>query len=313
MRRLSLFVCTALLVALLPASAGAAAFPDRIPLPDGFFPEGIAIHANTAYVGSLNGGAIVSQDLRTGQTLPFAESPDGGAGTAITVGMDVRDGLLWAAGGGPGLAPTVLPAVRAYDIDTGELVYERIVAAGFVNDVIATADAAWFTDSFGAQLIRVPIAGDGTLGEPENVAVEGDYAPGPGFGLNGIEATGNSLVLAQSAAPDGVGAALYAVPGDADAASLEAQRIELDGVLSGADGLVLVGRTLHVVAAPPDVVEIRLAGNLTTGTLVGTTVVPDSVTPTTAAKFGRSLYVVDAKFPTSGDPTETYDTVAIPR
>ena len=312
MRRTSLLF-TVLLLALLPAAAGATAFPDRIPLPDGFFPEGIAIGGQTAYVGSLIDGAIVSQDLRTGETTTFAPSPDDGRGTAIAVGMDVRNGRLWVAGGGAAVAPTVASSVRAYDTATGELVYERaVVAAAFVNDVIVTEDAAWFTDSFVPQLIRVPIHGS-SIGEPEYVPITGDYVPGPGFGLNGIEATGDQLVLAQSTAPGGGGAALYAVDADADAPALAARRIALDDVLVGADGLTLVGRTLHVTAGAPGVVEVELTGDLTAGAVGSTTPVPGSVTPTTAAAFGDDLYVVDAKFPFLGAPTTAFDTVAVPR
>jgi hypothetical protein len=312
MRRLILLMTALLVLALVPTTAGARAFPDRIPLPDGFFPEGIAISGNTAYVGSLIDGTIVAQDLRSGATTQFA-GPPGSA--AIAVGLDVDDrGRLWVAGGGPALDPGLVPAVRAYDTTTGALVYERAVGAGFVNDVIVTEDAAWFTDSFAAQLIRVPIADDGTIGEPQNVPLVGDYVQVPGaFGLNGIEATGNMLVVAQATAPDVPGAALYAVPADSDAPVLAAERIALDGLLVGADGLVLVGRTLHVVTGPDGIVEVKLAGNLGSGKVGPAVPVPGSVTPTTAAKFGAQLYVVDAKFPTSGAPFETYETVAVPR
>ena len=58
---------------------------------------------------------------------------------------------------------------------------------------------------------------------------------------------------------------------------------------------------------------MTLSGDLTSGSIGDTTEVPGSVTPTTAAAFGRDLYVVDAKFPTFGNPLETYETVAIPR
>lgn len=311
MRRLTLFVTALLTVALLPAAAGASAFPDRIPLPDGFFPEGIAISGHTAYVGSLVDGTIVEQDLRSGATTLFASSPGAGA---LAVGLDVdAHGRLWVAGGGAVLAPTFVPAVRAYDTATGELVYERIVGAGFVNDVIVTDGAAWFTDSFAAQLIRVPIADDGTIGEPENVPLVGDYQQAAGFGLNGIESSGDMLVVAQATAPDVAGAALYAVPADSDAAVLAADRIALDGTLVGADGLLLVGRTLHVVTGPQGIVEVELTGDLATGTVGPAVPVPGTVTPTTAAKHGSRLYVVDAKFPTMGDPSETYETVAVPR
>jgi hypothetical protein len=43
-----------------------------------------------------------------------------------------------------------------HDTSTGELLLTQPVAAGFINDVIVTRTAAWFTDSFSPQLIRVP-------------------------------------------------------------------------------------------------------------------------------------------------------------
>jgi hypothetical protein len=39
----------------------------------------------------------------------------------------------------------------------------------FVNDVIATRDAAYFTDSVNQQLYRVPLEGPRTFGAPETV------------------------------------------------------------------------------------------------------------------------------------------------
>lgn len=54
--------------ATLTASALAAtnaAFPNRIELPDGFQPEGIAIAGQRFFTGSLANGAIYSGSLRT--------------------------------------------------------------------------------------------------------------------------------------------------------------------------------------------------------------------------------------------------------
>ncbi len=52
-------------------------WPDRIDLPDGFRPEGIAIaHGRTAYVGSsLADGDIYAADLRTGEGSVISEGP----------------------------------------------------------------------------------------------------------------------------------------------------------------------------------------------------------------------------------------------
>lgn len=317
MRRI--FTTLALLVGLLAigalpvAASDHTSFPDAIPLPDGFFPEGITIDGKTAYVGSLIDGTIVQQDLRTGDTAVFATSPGPGK---IAVGMDVdAHGRLWVAGGGPGLDPSVAPAIRVYDTATGGLLLDQPVAAGFVNDVIVTKDAAWFTDSFSPMLIRVPISAGGSIGAPEMVALGGDWEQTAGFNANGIVATpnGKHLIVAQSTAPDVDGAALYRVPADNDAAEVAAHRIALDDTLPGADGLVMVGRTLYSLAGPAGVVEVQLSGQLDSGSIVDILEVPDSVSPTTADVRGPYLYVVDAKFPFFGDPTVPFQTTAILR
>ncbi len=60
-------------------------FPERIDLPDGFQPEGIAVgRGPTAYVGSLADGDIARLDLRSGSVDPaFSEGPG-----SPSVGLD---------------------------------------------------------------------------------------------------------------------------------------------------------------------------------------------------------------------------------
>ncbi len=230
--------------------------------------------------------------------------------------MDVdRRGRLWVAGGGPGLDPAVAPSIRVYDTRTGALLLDRRVDAGFLNDVVVTRRAAWFTDSFSPRLIRVPIARDGSIGAPEPVRLAGDWTQVDGFNANGIVATprGGRLIVAQSTAPDGPGAALYVVRALRGPDRLRADRIRLSDTLAGADGLVLVGRTLYSVAGPPGVVKLRLNRALTRAGVLRTLPVPGAVTPTTAAVFAHRLYVVDAKFPLFGDPTVPFQTTAIRR
>lgn len=301
-------------LAAAPASAGhrERSFPDTIDLPDGFFPEGIAINRTSAYVGSLNDGTIQKLNLRTGASTPLAASPGQGK---ISVGMDVdRHGRLWVAGGGSGFFPGVQPGFRVYDTKTGDLLADVPIAnAGFINDVIVTKNAAWFTDSFVSTLVRVPIGRRGAIGEPELVQLGGDWIPGPGINANGIVATrnGRELIVAQGEAPEGGVAAFYRVPADLHADTVDATRIELDATVAGADGLVLVGRTLYIVSS--GVTEIRLSRNLGTGHVVRIIEVPGAESPTTADVFGSRLYVVDAKFSTFGDPSTTYQVTAIRR
>ncbi len=285
--------------------------PDTIDLPDGFFPEGIAINRGKAYVGSLNDGAIEVLDLRRGTATEFAPSP---GDDRIAVGMDVdRFGRLWVAGGGVAF-PGIVPGYRVYDTRTGALLADvELPQAGFINDVYVTRNAAWFTDSFTPVLTRVPIGRKGAIGRPEPVAIEGDWIQTQGFSANGIVATrgGRHLVVAQSTGPEG-GPAYYVVPAERSADRVEARRIDVDGAPSGADGLVLVGRTLYSVGGGA-VTELRLSRNLERAEVTEILEVPGALTPTTADLFRGRLYVVDAKFPLSGDPTTPYQVTAIRR
>lgn len=318
-----LMACLLAVVPVAPAAATGSGglFPSTIGLPDGFYPEGIVIDRRTAYVGSLVDGSIWEQDLKSGRNGLFAAGPEAG-GSAV--GMDVDGhGRLWVAAGGPALNPALTPGFRVYDTDTGALLLDQPVSAGFVNDVIVTRSAAWFTDSFSPQLIRVPIARDGTIGAPEPVALAGDWEQVPDqFNANGIVATrsGRHLVVAQTVAPDGPGAALYRVRANGTSTELDATRIALDRTLVGADGLVLVGRTLYSVSndvAAPGVVKIALRRALSEGRIVATLPVPGAITPTTADVLGPRLYVVDANFPElftqPPDPDVPFQTTAIRR
>ena len=69
MRRPLLSLVLGLLTAgLMAAPIQASAFPDRLDLPDGFAPEGIASgRGTTFYAGSLSGAGIWRGDLRTGE------------------------------------------------------------------------------------------------------------------------------------------------------------------------------------------------------------------------------------------------------
>lgn len=303
-----------LTVGLLAAPAAAEKSLVDIPLPNGFSPEGIAIHEGVAYTGSLVDGSILQVELPDGDVEEFAPSP---GSDKRALGMDVdRFDRLWVAGGGEAFFPGVAAGFRVYDTDTGELVTDVEVPGQFLNDVFVTKDAAWFTDSFAPQLFKVPIAKNGEIGTPERVELGGEWEPSAEVDANGIVAApGGKLIVGQTVAGDGPGGALYVIDEDAEGVA-DAQRITLSGgtLETGTDGLVLIGRKLYVVA-PDGVVKVRLNESLTTGTVI-TKLDVGAEWATTAKKFRSSLYVVDGNFGENfsniGNPDAEFKIVKVP-
>jgi len=95
-------------------AAGVQSFPEVIPLPDGFQPEGIVISGRTFYVGSIPTGASYRGDLRSGLGSVLVRGGEGRA--AIGIDIDRRrlfdHGRLFVAGGPTGKA-------FVYDARTG--------------------------------------------------------------------------------------------------------------------------------------------------------------------------------------------------
>jgi sugar lactone lactonase YvrE len=298
-------VVTALLVAGLagPAtaapgsvSAGRASYPGRIDLPDGFRPEGIATgRGHTAYVGSLADGDIYAANLRTGAGKVISEG-DG----SPSVGMKLdRWGRLWVAGGGDGDAKVV-------DTRTGQVLatYEFAEAPTFVNDVVLSRHAAWFTDSQRASLYRVPLghAERGRKGSFTTVPLGGEWQQVPGeFNANGLSTTpdGRALLVVQSFT-----GFLFRV----DPLTGEASRVDLGGeTLPNGDGLLRHGRILYVVQNQLDQVAVlRLDRTGESGSLVRTITSPDFDVPTTVARHGSALYLPNARFTTPPGPDTEY-------
>lgn len=271
---------------ILVASAGisARAFPDLIQLPPDFGPEGIASgNGTTFYVGAVAGtrGQILVGDFRTGQFSTLVES-DGVQTTGIK--HDPRSNLLFVARAASGMG-------TVYDAASGALVasYQFKTAPTFINDVVITRDAAYFTDTQAAFLYRVAL---GPAGEPA-----GDFTPIalPGtFRTNGIVATPN-------------GKALFVVSGGQlhrlDTATHTPVLVDLGGAtLPNADGLLLAGKTLYVVQNMLNrIAVVDLASDYQSGAITQFLTEPfasNAATrvPTTIAKFGDALYAVTAGF-----------------
>ena len=293
MKRLATLLALVLSLAI-PQIATAQQLPAHIDLPGGFAPEGIAIgrHA-TFYTGSLSGAGIWRGSLRTGEGEFLVE----GGGPFAGMKVD-RLNRLWVAGGPSGLG-------YVFDADTGTRLATFAFGASptFVNDVVVTRRAAYFTESAQSLLYRVPISRSGVIGQPETIALDPDaigFVPGQ-FNLNGIDAVGGRKPLVAVNTTTG---ALIRI----NVATGEATQIDLHGatVVNG-DGILLRGHTLFVVRNFDNVIAVvRLSRHLHSGTL-RRTIEPDDVdVPTTAARFHGALYVVNARFELTPAPDVPY-------
>ncbi|WP_117214119.1 SMP-30/gluconolactonase/LRE family protein [Allorhizocola rhizosphaerae] len=285
-----------------PARAGDL-FPTEIALPNGFRPEGIAIgELPFAYFGSLADGSIYRANLATGNG---AVLPAGGPGTP-SVGLKLDDrGRLFVAGGNAGNA-------RVVSARTGEILAGYTFAAApptFVNDVVLTPRAAYFTDSMSPLLYVLRLGRHGRLPDDFTaVPLSGDLVYQPGFNVNGIVRTpdGSALIVVQSNT-----ASLFRV----NPATGEATLVDLGGEpVTAGDGLLLLGRTLYVVQNQLNRVAVfRLSLDGRSGRLVTTATDPRFDIPTTVAAFGRRLYLPNARFSTPPTPETPYTAVAIPK
>ena len=209
-----------------------------IPLPVDFWPEGIAVgEGATFYVGSLRNGDIYRGNLRTGRGRVFISAPPGRVAAGLKA--DERHRLLFVAGGATGTA-------YVYDLRSGATVkVARFGPTGtsFLNDVIVTDDAAYFTDSFAPKLYRLSIGRHGRIGRGSTITLSGPAAaivPGSP-NLNGIEAAddGRRLIVNHTAL-----GALFTV----NPVTGASRPIEVSGLAPGTlDGLLLEGKTLWVV------------------------------------------------------------------
>ncbi|MEV6752792.1 superoxide dismutase [Streptomyces sp. NPDC051214] len=281
-----------------PAPRGAA-WPTEFPLPDGFLPEGIAIGRKQpyAYMGSRANGAIYRTDLRTGRGEIFYP----GATGMIAVGLKVDDdGLLYIAGN-TGVA-------RVLGTRTRKLVhtYQLTEAPGhFINDVTLLGDRAWFTDSRDGVLYGVP---RGRKGAVRALPLGGDWVQTPDvINANGIVGTpdGRALIVVNSSQGK-----LYRVHLRTGHAT-EITLVGADNVVNG-DGLLRIGRTLYVVQNRLNLVSVfHLDAAAGTATLRRTITDPRFDVPTTVARWGERLYLVNARFTSPQEPGTTFNAVAV--
>jgi sugar lactone lactonase YvrE len=279
----SLMAAAGLCLGLAGAPAVASQFPTVIPLPDAWNAEGIATGpGNQVYSGSLATGAVWKGDLRTGRGDVLV-APQAGR---VAVGLKYARGLLFVAGGPTGAASVYYARtgaeVRTYQLTTG---------AAFINDVVVTRDAAYFTDSANAVFYRIPLKAGRPAGQPVARPLRGDWVQVPNaFNANGIEATrnGKHLLIVNST----TGGLFRVNPGTG-----RAKQVRTDAALTNGDGILLRGSTLAVVRnSLNEIAVLRLDRTLTRARVVTTLTDPDFAVPTTVAWSHGALYAVNARF-----------------
>ena len=213
--------------------AGGAIGSDVINLPGlEYYPEGIAAAADgTLYVGSLNLRTAVRVAANSFETTTFVAA---GIAERGIVGLTVDEtrGLLWFCDSNP-LAPAPGGAIVGVDLDDGSEVVRHVMpnivgsapdagssdagasdagtaaadsgtapapaVASFCNDLIVSPSGVIFaTDSTGGRIFRVPAANVMTPNSAEvwlSVPEVGPAMPG-GFGANGLDLVGDSLIIA---------------------------------------------------------------------------------------------------------------------
>jgi sugar lactone lactonase YvrE len=287
-----------LLCLAAPAAAGSGRYPETIPLPNGWQPEGIATgEGKSFYSGSRATGAVYKGNLKTGDGDVLVE-PWGGA----ALGMKVdRRNRLFVAGGGTGTA-------SVYDARDGDLLkrYTLTAAPTFVNDVIVTRRAAYFTDSQRQQLYVLDFGRHGRLPDQARTLTVTGLPASTGFQLNGIEASGRKLIAVHTALGK-----LFEI----DKRSGEAEEIELEGGdVANGDGLLLHGRRLYVVQNQLNrIAVVKLDRDLDEGEIKRHLTDSDFDVPTTIAEKGGFLWAVNARFTTPPTPDTEYHVVRVRR
>ncbi len=284
-----------------------SAFPDLLPLPIGFQPEGIVIGSqNDFYVGSLINGKIYKGDLRSGEGEVFIDPSELGLAPAQAGGLalDKRSGYLFVSGGFDFEYPFT-GTVYVYNYKTGAHVQTFVYESPgpvFINDVIVTRDAVYFTDSLNPVLYKIPLQKNGRL-PSTNLLID---LPLTGFSTeqywfdgfpipiyaNGIDATPSGDMLILGNLNRGELYTVNPVTGDSSLIDLgSAPR------LFYADGILLDGKTLYVAQNfLNQIAVVELNSDYQSGSVVRYINDPNFGIPSTIAEFGSYIYAVNAHF-----------------
>ncbi len=276
---------------------------------DAVYPEGIAFDrpTNSFFVSSTQDGTLFVSRLSDPEATIFSEAGADGRNVAVGLAVDSTNRRLWVAGG---------PSQRifAYNIDSGELIkrYDLPSAENsFINDVaVDSIGNAYFTDSGVSRLFKIAGSSSGVgesaemILDPAEMGVPYDAA----FNLNGLAVTPDNqqIILAHSSQPS---LFLFTIN------SGEVVEIDLDKGVGG-DGIWLENGLLYSVYNR-GITIVEMSSDYTSGEVIQQFSDPSFKTPTTLAKIGNRLLVVNAQFGAraGGNPSLpfTVSSVFIPR
>jgi sugar lactone lactonase YvrE len=289
-------------------------------------PEGIAFDKRSGrfFVSRTGTGAIFSGAFGTKELSSFI--PGGtSTGAPLATGLKVRKGLLYIAGASTGKITVVNLATKAVVATFDTRTVNDQAQPTFINDLAVTESGDIFaTDSKQPFVYRIDGAAVRAGGGPIraiNVApeIKIDTAP-DAFNLNGIVARsdGDELIVVQS----NTGKLFRITFGDrrgrddrrAAAAQATGRRIEeiqvQGGPLTGGDGLLQDrGRLLVVRGSTKDhrngaIDVVKLRRHRTRGRVESEFSDPSFAGPSTIARTGKRLLVVNANFANATKVTE---------
>ncbi len=254
-------------------------------------PEGVATRGGgkVFFVGATGDGTIYRGTVSNPTVTEFIP----GAAGKSAVGMKIRGGKLYVAGGATG-------KISVYSLRTKELLATFDTGpGGFLNDLVVTGKGVFVTDSFRPTLWRVTNAqvraGSGT---PQAIPVAPEIAYTPGaFNLNGIVARGHQLIVVQSNTGK-----LFSIAVKKGGTTREIHEIASDPVFGG-DGMLLDrGRLIVVRGSPAALLFLKLKHHASSAKLVATQTDSTLRGPSTVARARHLYLVVNADFATSTIP-----------
>ena len=274
-------------------------WPDLIPIPVGFEPEGIELGRDQDFfVGTLsfsgnltNAGAIYKGNLATGEgqiLVPPTGKP------LVGLSYDARTDYLYAATGFGN--PNRERGVNVYAGTSGRLLGEIIFGDEMViNDVLVTDTAVYCTDSISTTLYKIPLENDGKVfsSTAEKIEMKGFEMDPGGLNANGLVGDFDGKELLIINVRTGV---LYLVDTESGAAS----PVNIQGeeqLFGGGDGLYMDGRTLYIMQNfAQKIAVVDLSDDLTQGTFVKNIVSDDFAIPTTIIGFGNCIYAINSHY-----------------
>ncbi|MFF8405980.1 hypothetical protein ACF06P_30655 [Streptomyces sp. NPDC015684] len=290
------------------APAGARNLPDSyvVSRDPGILPEGIAVeHDGTIYVTSKGTGRLFKGHISDPELRPLAAQGIVDRPSALGVHSDARH-RIFSVGG----------SVLTVHDRSGRLVARRTaqdgpLGAANLNDLVITEEAVYVTDWANPVIHRADLhAGHlGPLRPWVDIRSAAPHFPAQYWLLNGITAdrTGRTLLVASNGTE-----AVWRVNTDTKAV----EEVRLGGQSFGADGMLLRGRHLYAVlnyGAPAGVYIAKLSKDLRNGTVEYQITGDRFDLPTTLARNGCRLYVVNSQLDDPpGHPPYTVSAISDP-